>query len=309
MAYLYTTAGIRGIGDALFISAVAHEIRNRYGEFIAIRNKNYPLFYNNPSIDLILAGYDEDIRGPKVVKIENRKLCQIVGSRWFLGKIAETGIIFGSKYNAHHGWPPNKPLLIEVAERCDLKLTDYEAKKIRPFFYPYKSELQEMAPYQRTICIQSTSATYWTPNKQWPVKRLQKVVLEICKHSRVIQLGAVGDIPLDGAEYLCGKTSLREAASILANSKLFVGMEGGLMHLARAVDTRSVIIYTGFITPAYSGYHINFNLLGAQEKANYPCWNREKCNCDCAERVTVPMVLNGIDWALSQPVLDKHWKK
>ena len=51
--------------------------------------------------------------------------------------------------------------------------------------------------------------------------------------------------PLKGALDLRGKTGLREAAAILSNSLVFIGQVGFLMHLARAVDCRSVIVYGG----------------------------------------------------------------
>jgi len=137
---------------------------------------------------------------------------------------------------------------------------------------------------------------------------MQVVIDHLIKQFTVIQLGSAEDIPLEHVLDLRGKTTIRETAAILANARLFLGMEGGLMHLARAVDTRSVIIYTGFITPEYSGYAVNANLFGPVERKDLPCWNREKCYCDCAERVTIPMVINGIDWVLSKLVLDKHWE-
>jgi ADP-heptose:LPS heptosyltransferase len=74
---------------------------------------------------------------------------------------------------------------------------------------------------------------------------------------------------------LRGKTSLRECAALLTNAAVFVGLEGGLMHLARSVDRRSVIIYTGYTRPEDTGYPENRNLRDA--RAGEGCWSRGAC--------------------------------
>jgi ADP-heptose:LPS heptosyltransferase len=156
------------------------------------------------------------------------------------------------------------------------------------------------------MCIQSTSATYFTVNKQWPVDRIQAIVDRLHKSMRIVQVGSKDDVELTHAEDYRGKMSLRQTAAMLAQARLFVGMEGGLMHLARSVDTRSVIIYTGFITPYFSGYDVNVNLCKV-DRPESPCWRLSKCDCDCAERVSVQDVLVAIDAALSLPSLAKHY--
>lgn len=57
-------------------------------------------------------------------------------------------------------------------------------------------------------------------------------------------MGNAKDPLLDGVLDKRGCPSLREAASILYNSDLFVGGISGLMHLARFVGCPSVIVYS-----------------------------------------------------------------
>lgn len=308
MTVLYTTPGLRGIGDALFLTAIAHHIKRRNAFTpVVVHSKNYDLFYNNPDVDFIICGHDDALREVHFQTRESSQSPQIAGHRWSYNLLFRSRL-FGESYNAHHGWPPKRRLLEEVAEHCGLRLSSAERQSLRPYYWPYREELVSNLEYRGAICIHSNAATYWTPNKQWHLDRIQRVVDALAKSHVVVQLGGREDVPLQGAIDLRGKTTIRETAAILAQAKLFVGMEGGLMHLARAVDTRAVIVFTGFITPEYTGYDVNCNLFGATDRTDLPCWNREPCHCDCAARVSVDQVRQGIEWALAQKQLAKHFE-
>jgi ADP-heptose:LPS heptosyltransferase len=114
----------------------------------------------------------------------------------------------------------------------------------------------------RQVVIQSSGliARYPIRNKNWYAEGYQGVVSALRDRYDFVQVGSAGDPLLDGALDLRGKTSLRETAAVLAGSLAFVGQVGFLMHLARAVDCRSVIVYGGRETPAQSGTPCNENL-------------------------------------------------
>lgn len=48
---------------------------------------------------------------------------------------------------------------------------------------------------------------------------------------------------------VCGKLSLRESAAVIRRARLYVGHDGGLMHLAHAVGTRCVAVFSGHAKP------------------------------------------------------------
>jgi ADP-heptose:LPS heptosyltransferase len=77
----------------------------------------------------------------------------------------------------------------------------------------------------------------------------------------------------------------------LANSFVFIGLAGFLMHLARAVDCRGVIIYGGREKPTQTGYVANKNLYNQVKCA--PCWLRNPCDYDrkCLDMVTASQVI------------------
>ena len=128
-------------------------------------------------------------------------------------------------------------------------------------------------------------------NKEWYPQRFQEVCAGLTREFTVIQLGSELDPKLDGVMDLRGKTSLRQSAAILANARVFVGLVGFLMHLARAVDCRSVIVYGGRETPLQTGYTANQNLPSPVECS--PCWLRNTCAYDrkCMDMITVPQVI------------------
>jgi len=74
---------------------------------------------------------------------------------------------------------------------------------------------------------------------------------------------------------------------------------GLLMHLARAVDCRSVIVYGGRETPAQSGYPCNVNLYSPVRCS--PCWRLNTCPYDraCLAMIGVDEVVHGLEAQLA----------
>ena len=77
----------------------------------------------------------------------------------------------------------------------------------------------------------------------------------------VVHLGAKDDAHIDGVDIdLRGRTTIREAAAVLRDAAAYVGPEGGLTNLARAVRTRSVVFF-GSTPPEFFGLRANTNVL------------------------------------------------
>ena len=69
------------------------------------------------------------------------------------------------------------------------------------------------------------------------------------------------------------------------------------MHLARAVETRSVIIYGGRLKAWQSGYPCNENIETNPDCS--PCWQNNHCDYDrkCLKEISVNDVLEAIERA------------
>jgi ADP-heptose:LPS heptosyltransferase len=153
------------------------------------------------------------------------------------------------------------------------------------------------------IVIQSSGigANHPMLNKQWDPKRFQRVLDALCDEFDIVQLGLPADPALRRVTDLRGVTSIRQSAAILHNARLYIGSIGFLMHLARAVECPSVIVYGGREAPWQSGYNCNINLYTALPCA--PCWRRNTCNFDrkCMTKITAEHVVQAVRDLLSKP--------
>lgn len=147
------------------------------------------------------------------------------------------------------------------------------------------------------IAIQSAGlvARFAMKTKQWFPERFQAVVDALKGDFQFVQIGAPKDPLLDGVLDLRGKTTLRETAAVLSQSLAFVGQVGMPMHLARAVDCRSVIIYGGREHPGQTGYSCNENLYAPVPCS--PCWKINRCGhgMACMREITASDVVRAVE--------------
>jgi len=149
---------------------------------------------------------------------------------------------------------------------------------------------------ERQIAIQSSTRSAAMPiaNKEWFPDRFQQVVDALGCEFTIVQLGSANDPALAGVVDLRGKTTMREAAAVLLHSSVFIGLVGFLMHLAKAVGTRSVIVYGGREHPSQSGYADNVNLYTDLPCA--PCWywNHSPYSRECMHRIQAADVIGAV---------------
>lgn len=253
-----------GIGDDLLCSTVFHELKQRGEKNIVVRTFYPDLFKNNPDVDRVIRK-KIPIVAPLLVHGLNlfQLTYQVPLTEHFLATMCRTAGVAG-----------------RVA--------------LRPYLFLQPGEKAAGRLFDRQIVIQSAGLGSTTPmrNKEWFPTRFQAVANCLQSEASLIQLGTPLDPPITGALDLRGKTSLRAAAAILAHSLIFVGQVGFLMHLARAVDCRSVIVYGGRETPATTGYVANKNMVGITPCS--PCWEENKCDYDreCMKMIGVEAVVD-----------------
>ncbi len=104
----------------------------------------------------------------------------------------------------------------------------------------------------------SRYATKCYPPQHW--RRFVQVFKEKCPDVAVIQIGAKTSISIPGVdENLVSATSLAQAAAILKRAIFHVDNEGGLVHVAASLGTRSIVLF-GPTSVKYFGYPGNVNL-------------------------------------------------
>lgn len=155
------------------------------------------------------------------------------------------------------------------------------------------------------VLIQADAYTAWTSNKNWYLDRFEVVAAACRQYGPVLQIGNPTPTPplRDAIDYR-GKTALRQVAALLKAARLFIGTEGGLMHVCRAVDTPGVILFGGYVFPQQTGYPTLTNI--ATNLPCAPCWKREPCpnNMECMRQISVEQVLQAVAETLTSPVSD-----
>jgi heptosyltransferase-2 len=142
--------------------------------------------------------------------------------------------------------------------------------------------------------------------KRWPTERYVELAARVCKDGFAVWLlGSAKEASLAaeireraGAAMifnLCGRTSLTEAADLLASARIAVSNDSGLMHVAAAVGTHVVAIYGSssphFTPPLTARKTVLYRALSCS-----PCFARE-CplgHLNCLYEISVESVLDAV---------------
>ena len=83
---------------------------------------------------------------------------------------------------------------------------------------------------------------------------------EVCPDIQIVHLGAGTSRPIDAVDLnLIGRTSLSETTAIIESAALHIDNEGGLVHIASCLGTRSCVIF-GPTSLDFFGYEENINI-------------------------------------------------
>lgn len=109
-----------------------------------------------------------------------------------------------------------------------------EMVSYKPELYLEQSNMIDVSEYDKFCIINTWSANgkHW---RLWPHSRWVELVGNLKKMGyNVVQLGGKTDPPVSGAIQLCGRTSLLQSASIVAQSDLCVCIDSLVGHMAHS---------------------------------------------------------------------------
>lgn len=205
-----------------------------------------------------------------------------------------------SRYDAEtdRDTPLARPLIAEMCSRAGLS----GEIELRPHLTLSHEEREAAADFKGALVVQSSGLAAAVPmrNKQWPVERVQKTVDAFRGQLPIVQIGSAREPLLDGVIDRRGLPSLRQSAAVLGQARLFFGVAGFLMHLARAVDCPSVVVYGGREPAELTGYPCNLNLANTPPCS--PCWQRNRCDHQlaCMDGIPVERAVEAIRSALER---------
>lgn len=249
--------GPLSLGDDLLCTAIFRELRRRGQDRLWMMSRHPEFFAHNGDVD-------------RVVPIDEHHARLLT----WLGTTVTRPYAFGASPDGNRMLPPPRPL---IAQMCALSGVTGEVE-LRPWLHLTSEERARGRLAARQIVMHSSgqSAKVTMANKEWGSARFQEVATGLAARGfEVIQLGAQTDPPLASARDLRGRTTFRESAAIVAGAQAVVCQVGFLMHLARAVEARAVVIFGGVEDPAISGYAANENLTSQPPCAT--CWLPNDC--------------------------------
>ena len=113
-----------------------------------------------------------------------------------------------------------------------------------------------ISKFKHPIIINPTGAC--SNNKEWYYDRWNDVVSKLEEYT-FIQVGIKTERLIEGTKDFRFGYSLREQLSILANSKLYVGVDSFWAHAAAALNVKGVVLF-GASTPVIWGHESNVNI-------------------------------------------------
>jgi ADP-heptose:LPS heptosyltransferase len=248
--------GPLSLGDDLLCTAVLREARKR-GLPFAMMTARPELFLGNPDPERVIPVDDDFAAGL-------RRLGKTVVKPYYVG---------AHPADSACDLLPGRHIVAEMCAQAGLA----GEVALRPYLHLTEAERAAGKKFARQLALHSTGlgAAIPYPAKEWSPERFAEVARQLAPEIKLVQLGAAGDPALPVDLDLRGKTRLREAAAVLAASEAFIGLEGFLTHLARAVDCPAVVVMGGRAPEGIFGYAANRNLYAHPECS--PCTRRTGC--------------------------------
>lgn len=274
--------GGKGYGDTLLLGSVAHELHRR-GIRTAILTDHPDLLRGNPAVSGVLP-----LHCWRALAAVDRFGGSASHLPYFLRPRPPT-----------HDEPPDHHILIEMCRRAGVR----GEIALRTYLHlePGERAAGMLRPRQAAVQALDSRSENLAPLKIYPADRLAEVVRSTANKLDWIQIGGPNDPLLPCTVDLRGKTTTRQSAAILAASRVFLGPAGFLMHAARAVDCRSVIVFGGRELPRHGGYACNENFFSM--RACSPCYRRSEClhpTMECMDSITPRALAAGVRRAVIQ---------
>lgn len=279
------------IGDTLLLMSAAEYLYKSSGQKVLIGTRYTELLENCEYID-VLDGFSEDV-------FNQDSYCQLTSvglAPVFISAtkfISDNGVVRPAWGDQH--------ILVNVCGKLGIKteveiktklvLTD-EEKRYGRFF-----EKNQIA----------ITGAGWQKYKTIPFCTLQRVVSRLKSQYNFVQIGHVSDPLLDGVLDMRAEGELRKTASILYNSDVLLCGIGGMMHMARAVNCRSVVGFS-YAEPVYlENYACNINVFAkgdvcalCGENAAFPYLVKCKKGFSCISGIADVDLCNALEMQLAK---------
>lgn len=236
-----------------------------------------------------------------------RSECAVFG-RTFLGIPHAAGFAYKKRAIFHtHRYPLPEGFSARHVVDFDCDLAELAGIKVEDRFLEFfiseddRKELKVYNTKESYLVVSPGGGESWGKDahfKRWPAKYFSDFILQLkarLDFERVFVMGSAGEkelaaeiiksLPLPATD-LTGRLSLGAAAALLEGALLFIGNDGGLVHLARALGTPLAAFY-GPVDPAVYGPYPASPRAAVIYKKDLecrPCYQKFRYKSDCPHR-------------------------
>lgn len=285
-----------GLGDAMAISTILNAMHAKYGSRGIVFSMHPDLFLHNPQIvrnlsyksmssgfrslfKMLLRG----LRGPAVICVG--------GEVWTVGTspFDDSEI----KKQRQKGWNWLKKLLPDY--QPSISYNDiypkvfFSAEEESSYAHKYEGLKKPYAVLKASVGVNRPKGAYL---KNWDLEKIAEVV-ESSPQVNWVQIGDSGEVPISGAANLLGKTNIREAMWLVAQSHFILSVEGFITHAAAAFNKPAITPLTGAYDPSTFIYKNTIPLMADPMPTCSPCW-LEHCTIEgmpCRSRISIAKAL------------------
>lgn len=224
-----------GLGDCLLYTPLIKYLAKKNNKKVKVyvhRIQHKDILKNNPFCNVILLNY-EDLK--KRTEDKPQPYYYLVHLPSISHKIKASNIIA-------------KTFNVDITnDEIQIFLTQDELSSGRGLISKFKTP----------ITINPSSVC--SKNQEWYIERWNEVIHRL-KYYTFIQIGLMSERLLEGVLDFRGAYTLREQLSVLANSKLHIGLDSFWSHAAAALNTKAIVLF-GDSSPFVWGHDNNVNIF------------------------------------------------
>ena len=244
----------RALGDNLLLSCLAREIKRYDPKRYVIVETCWPEFFEqNPAVDAI---------------------CTIKAALWY----AKPEYVITPETQEH--------LIDQMIKQLPLPIRDWERRVDLSYQESAVNATLQGIPASYLVVNPSGKQKHSANRKEWGWQNF----CELRQQFAAMPFVQIGDTetPLLPETIDRRGRPILESAHLIKHAIAGIFLEGGMMHVANAVKTPSVIIYGGLIRPEISGYAMHRNLYGAPPCS--PCFTSQAAMTDCPTMACMRMI-------------------
>lgn len=215
----------------------------------------------------------------------------------FLNHRVDLNFGFSAKHVVEYYLDLLKKLSIpHESNRLEMYLTTEDEQEAREVLQSLNATLDQ--PY---LVVGPGGGESWGKDarlKRWPAEYFAELIAQMRNErsvgffGKVLIMGGAGEAELGeslkklgGEAYvnLCGKTSLRATAFLIKNARLMIANDGGLVHVASAVETPTIAIFGPVDSKIYGPYPGSARRIAISSGGPEcrPCYRQMRYNAEC----------------------------